>query len=62
VKPKIPWLPSEAQPGQETETCPACGARALIPWILRREPQRVVLLRTWVCLECQTTEERIEPG
>lgn len=61
MKPKIPWLPAEAQPGQDTEPCPACGAREFIPWTLRRDPRRVVLLRTWVCTACQVIEERPEP-
>ena len=60
MKPKIPWLPAEVQPGQKTERCPRCGALKLIPWTLRRDPQRVTLLRTWVCTACQTTEERPE--
>jgi len=32
-----------------------------MPWTLRRDPQRVTLLRTWVCAACQATEERHEP-
>lgn len=60
MKGKIPWLPSEVQPGQKTERCARCGAHKLIPWTLRRDPQRVVLLRTWVCTACQATEEREE--
>lgn len=32
-----------------------------MPWTLRRDPQRVTLLRTWVCAACQATEERPEP-
>jgi ribosomal protein S27AE len=61
VKSKIPWLPSEVQSGQKTETCPRCGASTMFPWTLRRDPKRVILLRTWVCTACQTTEEREEP-
>lgn len=60
MKPKIPWLPAEVQPGQETDTCPHCGAKKMIPWTLRRDPKRVTLLRTWVCTACQVTEEREE--
>jgi hypothetical protein len=60
VKPKIPWIPSEVQPGQAAEVCPRCGARKLIPWTLRRDPRRMTLLRTWVCAHCQTSEERPE--
>jgi len=60
VKAKIPWIPSEVQPGQPAEPCPRCGARKLIPWTLRRDPRRMSLLRTWVCTECQTSEERPE--
>jgi hypothetical protein len=33
----------------------------VIPWILRRDPQTKRVLRTWVCTECQATEERPEP-
>lgn len=61
LHPKVPWLPSAVQPGQKTEACPRCGARKLIPWTLRRDPQRVTLLRTWVCAACQFREERGEP-
>jgi hypothetical protein len=61
MKPKIPWLPHEVQPGQTTETCPRCGAKKLMPWTLRRDPKRITLMRTWVCTACQTTEEREEP-
>lgn len=60
MKPKIPWLPHEVQPGQATETCPVCGARKFMPWTLRRDPKRITLLRTWVCTNCQHTEERDE--
>ena len=61
MKPKIPWIPAAVQPGQKTERCPRCGANRLIPWTLRRDPQRVVVLRTWVCTACQAMEERPEP-
>jgi len=60
MKPKIPWLPHEVQPGQPTERCPRCGAQKLMPWTRRRAPRRATLLRTWVCTACQTTEERDE--
>jgi hypothetical protein len=60
MKPKVPWLPSEVLPGQKTERCPACGAHAFMPWTLRRDPQRVVPLRTWICAACQRMEEREE--
>jgi len=61
MKPKIPWLPAEVAPGQPTEVCPRCGANRMIPWTLRRNPDRISLLRTWVCVACQATEERQEP-
>ena len=61
MKPKIPWLPAEVQPGQKTEICPACGANRMIPWTLTRNPGRTALLRTWVCTACQQTEVREEP-
>ena len=57
---KVAWLPFEVQPGQKTEACPRCGERKLIPWKLRRDYQRVTLLRTWACAACQYTEERPE--
>jgi hypothetical protein len=60
VKPKVPWLPQHVQPGQLTEVCPRCGAKTLFPWTLRRDPERIALLRTWVCASCQATEEREE--
>ena len=61
MKPKIPWLPAEVQPGQKTEICPACGANRMIPWTLTLDPRRTALRRTWVCTACQRTEEREEP-
>jgi hypothetical protein len=60
LRPKVPWIPSTVQPGQHTEVCPRCGAKKLIPWTLRRDPQRVTLLRAWVCTACQAIEEREE--
>jgi len=57
---KVPWLPSELHPGQKAERCPSCGAIGLIPWTLRRDPRRMALVRTWVCTQCQMTEERPE--
>jgi len=61
MKPKVPWLPAEVQPGQTTEACPRCGAHKLMPWTLRRDPRRIALLRTWVCAACQFLQERPEP-
>jgi len=61
MKPKVPWLPAEVQPGQATERCPRCGAHKMIPWTLRRDPKRIALLRTWACTACQYLEERPEP-
>ena len=60
MKSKIPWLPADVQPGQKTERCPRCGADRMIPWTLRRDPQRLGQIRTWVCTACQRTEERTE--
>jgi hypothetical protein len=57
---KIPWLPSEVPQGARPERCPRCGRLAMIPWTLRRDQQRKIVLRTWVCAECQRTEERPE--
>ena len=61
MRAKIPWLPSSVPAGAHPERCPRCGRLAVIPWTLRRDPQRKTLLRTYVCTECQTTEERPEP-
>ena len=58
---KIPWLPSAIPAGAHPERCPRCGRRAFIPWTLRREDATKRVLRTWVCAECQVTEERPEP-
>jgi hypothetical protein len=58
---KRPWLPSELVPGAVPERCPRCGRLAVIPWTLRRDPLRKLLLRTHVCTECQATDERPEP-
>ena len=57
---KIPWLPSAVPAGARPERCPRCGRQAFIPWTLRREDQTKRVLRTWVCAECQVTEERPE--
>ena len=61
MRPKIPWLPSELPHGATPERCPHCGRLAFIPWTLRRDQQRKLVFRTWVCTECQRTEERPEP-
>ena len=61
MRPKIPWLPSEVPHGTTPERCPRCGRLAVIPWTLRRDQQRKLVLRTWVCTECQVTDERPEP-
>ena len=58
---KIPWLPSEVPPGANAERCPHCGRHAFLPWTLRRDGRTKAVLRTWVCAECQHTEERPEP-
>ncbi len=60
VTPKVPWLPGEVGVGQKTERCPRCGAKAFFPWTLRRDPARMTPVRTWVCANCQATEERPE--
>jgi hypothetical protein len=57
---KVPWRPSELHPGQKAERCPRCGAIGLIPWTLRRDPKSATAVRTWVCTQCQATEERPE--
>jgi hypothetical protein len=58
---KIPWLPSSLPPNARPERCPNCGRLALIPWTLRRDDRTKFVLRTWVCTECQVTQERPEP-
>lgn len=58
---KIPWLPAGVPPGEKAEVCPRCGRRAMIAWTLRRDDRTKRVLRTWVCAECQLTEERAEP-
>ena len=57
---KVPWLPSELHPGQKAERCPRCGEIGFIPWTLRRDLRSMKLVRTWVCTQCQFTEERPE--
>ena len=61
MRAKVPWLPSEVPHGAIPERCGHCGRLALIPWTLRRDQRRKLVLRTWVCTECQVTEERPEP-
>jgi hypothetical protein len=58
---KIPWLPSQVPAGARPERCPRCGRLAFIPWTLRRDDATKQIMRTWVCAECQVTEERPEP-
>jgi hypothetical protein len=58
---KIPWLPSAIPAGANPERCPRCGRRAFIPWTLRRDDATKIVFRTWVCADCQITEERPEP-
>jgi hypothetical protein len=58
---KVPWLPSQLPPGAHAERCPRCGQLAFIPWTLRRDELTKQVFRTWVCTECQTTVERLEP-
>jgi hypothetical protein len=58
---KVPWLPSQLPPGARPERCPRCGKAAFIPWTLRRDDQTKAVMRTWVCTECQLTQERPEP-
>jgi hypothetical protein len=61
MRAKIPWLPSELPAGARPERCPRCGRLAVIPWTLRNDHRRKLVFRTYVCTECQTTEERPEP-
>jgi ribosomal protein S27AE len=58
---KVPWLPSLLPPGARPERCPRCGKAAFIAWTLRRDDQTKAVMRTWVCTECQLTQERPEP-
>ena len=57
---KVPWLPSAVPAGANPERCPRCGRRAFIPLTLRRDDGTKRVLRTWVCGECPTMEERPE--
>ena len=58
---KIPWLPSHLPPNAKPERCPNCSRLMLIAWTLRCDDRTKVVLRTWVCTECQFTQERPEP-
>ncbi|HXH82268.1 MAG TPA: hypothetical protein VNN07_04985 [Candidatus Tectomicrobia bacterium] len=58
---KVPWLPSRVPEGARPERCPRCRRLAVIPWTLRRDDRTKVVMRTWVCTECQRLEERPEP-
>ena len=58
---KVPWLPSRLPAGAHPERCPRCGKMGFIPWTLRRDDRTKVVMRTWVCVECQVTQERPEP-
>jgi hypothetical protein len=58
---KVPWLPSKLQPGAHAERCPRCGKIGFIAWTLRRDDRTKTVMRTWVCVECQVTQERPEP-
>jgi ribosomal protein S27AE len=58
---KVPWLPSQLPSGAKPERCPRCGKAAFIPWTLRRDDHTKVVMRTWICTECQITQERPEP-
>ncbi len=54
-------MPSHLPPGARPERCPRCGKLAFIPWTLRRDDRTKTVMRTWVCTECQITQERPEP-
>ncbi len=58
---KVPWLPSKVPVGANPERCPFCARRAFIPWTLRRDVKTKVVMRRWICTECQKSEERAEP-
>jgi hypothetical protein len=57
---KIPWLPTHVPAGAQPQRCPRCSRPALIPWTLRRDIRTKVVLRLWICAECQQGEERVE--
>jgi hypothetical protein len=57
---KVPWLPSHVPAGATPERCPRCARHALIPWTLRRDITTKIVLRRWICTECQQSEERPE--
>jgi hypothetical protein len=58
---KVPWLPSVVPSGARAERCPHCARLAFIPWTLRRDGRTKQVLRTWICTECQVSDERPEP-
>lgn len=58
---KTPWLPSTLPAGATPERCPRCQRRGLVPWTLRRDIHTKDVIRTWICVECQQAEERLEP-
>jgi hypothetical protein len=57
---KVPWLPRSVPPGAKPERCKHCARLALIPWTLRRDDHTKTVFRRWICVECQTSEERQE--
>jgi ribosomal protein S14 len=58
---KIPWLPSKLPAGARADRCPQCGRPTFIAWTLRRDERTKQVFRTWVCTDCQATQERPEP-
>jgi len=58
---KTPWLPAKVPAGASPERCPQCGRRGFLPWTLRRDIRTKQVIRTWICVECQRTQERPEP-
>jgi len=46
--------------GNAPERCPVCSRRAFIPWTLRRDIHSKVVMRRWICTECQRDEERAD--
>jgi hypothetical protein len=46
--------------GAKPERCKHCGRLGVIPWTLRRDDHTKIVFRRWICVECQTSEDRQE--
>jgi hypothetical protein len=50
------YFPQAVPAVAERRTCPVCGRSTLVPWYLRRDPERHVW-RRWVCTACQAHQD-----